>query len=414
MTREEHLTQLDKSKHLHVLYHATCTDGSAAAWVIQQTFPEHNITFQEIQYGYNKDELSRIAGSDVIVVDFCLTECDTLELARRVSSLTVIDHHDTRSDYLTRLIDEGVIFGVYDELKSGALLAWEYFNPSIAAPQLIEHVSDRDLFNFHLDDTKSIITAAKARGSESGVEHFGKLAQIPLDQLKDEGSPLTEFKQACLESIARDVFWVDTDDGLIPVANTTKVFASDMGEYLYTKKQIPYAALISMNKNGYGVSLRSKKNEGIIVKPLAENRFNGGGHKYAAGGQFRFISQLGEYNFEASIGQRYAFGEPPAVDTENPLIKNFIDNSTNNIIKLKFNVYFQPQDTPIPACNTPACLQEFVAHKLFKDSESVHLVCTFRATANGDIAFHFWEKTLDGIGIKFSIYQPLTTFEKGL
>lgn len=410
MTREEHLSRLDKSHHLHVLYHATCTDGSAAAWVIQQTFPEHKITFQEIQYGYEFNELEQISYCDLIVVDFCLTEIDTIELSERVNSITVIDHHDTRSDYLVRLINEGIIFGTYDVAKSGALLAWEYFNPQISVPQLIEHVSDRDLFNFHLADTKSVITAAKARGSENGVEHFAKLAQLPVERLKEEGSPLCEFKQACLASIARDVFWLDTEHGLIPAANTTKVFASDMGEFLYTKKQIPYAALISINKTGFGLSLRSKKNQGIAVKSIAEEKFNGGGHKYAAGGQFKHISELGNYNFEISINERYPSDEPPEADTSDPLIRSFIENCTNNVIKLKHNIYFRPEETPIPACNTPACLEVFVAKKLFNNPKQTPLVCTYRAISNGNIMYNFWERDNEQIGIKFTLTHPLMTF----
>ena len=45
---------------------------------------------------------------------------------------------------------------IHDNNKSGALLAWEYFHPGTDVPMLIQHIDDRDRWQFKLDGSKEL------------------------------------------------------------------------------------------------------------------------------------------------------------------------------------------------------------------------------------------------------------------
>lgn len=51
---------------------------------------------------------------------------------------------------------------VHDNNKSGALLAWEWFHPGTEVPKLIQHIDDRDRWQFKLDGSKELHAALRS------------------------------------------------------------------------------------------------------------------------------------------------------------------------------------------------------------------------------------------------------------
>ena len=75
------------------------------------------------------------------------------------ASITIIDHHISAEEDLSALLNSGKINGIFDMNQSGAMLAWQWFNPEQSVPQLIAHIQDRDLWLFNIDGTREITTA---------------------------------------------------------------------------------------------------------------------------------------------------------------------------------------------------------------------------------------------------------------
>ena len=48
---------------------------------------------------------------------------------------------------------------ILDNDKSGALIAWEYFHPSVELPLVIKHIDDRDRWQFKIEGSKEIHAA---------------------------------------------------------------------------------------------------------------------------------------------------------------------------------------------------------------------------------------------------------------
>ena len=73
------------------------------------------------------------------------------ELQKKNKILIVIDHHISSKEIVESL--PGHVFALE---KSGAKLAWEYFHPNVEAPELIDYISDGDIWPHMLPDWKEV------------------------------------------------------------------------------------------------------------------------------------------------------------------------------------------------------------------------------------------------------------------
>jgi len=155
-----------------------CTDGFGAAFAAWLRFGDEAEYFP-MQYGQevgldNPSGANTNAvfwsGREVYVLDFSFSkpQMDTLfQIAKRVVWL---DHHKTAFEMFAY---DGKLFGqisavsgqkandvvMLDNNKSGALLAWEYFHPGTEVPMLIQHIDDRDRWQFKLDGSKELLAS---------------------------------------------------------------------------------------------------------------------------------------------------------------------------------------------------------------------------------------------------------------
>ena len=134
------------------IYHANCNDGKGAALAIYRRYGDQ-VTYIPCHYG---DEIpADIDGSRLYIVDFSFKRDDMKTICRRARFVTVIDHHKTAEKELAGLNDEITNLDlIYNNERSGAALAWQYFFGSV--PEIIRHIEDRDLWRFELPDTKHI------------------------------------------------------------------------------------------------------------------------------------------------------------------------------------------------------------------------------------------------------------------
>ncbi len=304
-----------------VFYHANCADGFGAAFAAWLKLGDA-AEYIPANYGIINTPQSiaeffdcSIAERTVYILDFSFPRQVMDWLFAHAGRVVWLDHHKTAfemwtGEYTTGgLVDSGEVGDgsgsriLLDDNKSGALLAWEYFHPGTEVPRLIQHIDDRDRWQFKLDGTKEFNAALRsyepwsfeqwkreflpADMGKAGLT-FGQTARYSA--LQKEGEAILRAHeqnvQAVLEQARPCSIRVLLDkDGFAPVlnglaANAPAFLASDLGHELANQSGT-FGLCWSLDaENVVRCSLRS--NGAYDVSAIAK-AFGGGGHKNAAG-----------------------------------------------------------------------------------------------------------------------------------
>lgn len=318
----------------YVLYHGHCYDGFGAAFAAWLRYGA-NAIYIPVSYGKPMPEMED--GSEVFIVDFSYPREALKELARRMASVVVLDHHATAEKDLAGLQQE--IADEYfkkhsspgsphlirfDMNKSGAVLTCEYFHgDSIKCEvgqlgEFFAYLQDRDLWKFELPMSREVSMALRSYPFDferwsglSGLVVAGQLYEAPgiaIDRLKNEGVACRRLTEQQVDAMARNNRWAlfNTVDRKIeffealdnrvygaevgiyrmPVANAS-VFFSEVGERLLElHPEFECAAYYFDRADGkrhWGFRSRESFDSSVVAKA-----FGGGGHKCASG----FTEQL--------------------------------------------------------------------------------------------------------------------------
>ena len=278
------------------IYHAPCQDGFTAAWAIWKRWPD--VAFFPGAYGAPPPD---VAGKNVLIVDFSYKRPVLKAMGAVARSITVIYHHKTAeadlapfkvsalSDNPQAFVDEGFagLAGPYpvqahfDMTKSGAMLAWEFAHPGEPAPALVEHVQDRDLWQFALPHTREICATIFSHDYSFETWDWlrAQLVHAP-DGLIREGEAIERKHHKdvveLLKICAREMV---IGGHRVPVANLPYTLSSDGAGRLAEGR--PFAACYYDNADGRRFfSLRSREG-GLDVSEIATG-YGGGGHARAA------------------------------------------------------------------------------------------------------------------------------------
>lgn len=260
------------------IYHANCTDGFGAAWVVKEYCKRNGIEVEFYPGVYN-NEPPDVCGRDVLLVDFSYKSDVILEMARKANSITIIDHHKSAIEGLGVLAREGVINAYFDMNHSGAMLAWEYFFPGEEPPFLLEVIEDRDLWRFKMSVTRPIQAALYSHPYD--FEVWDKLMyETDRGDLLVEGRAIERRMMNDMHELLGVTKRRLSIAGFnVPAANLPYVYSSDAGSHM--AKGEPFAACYWDTPEGRVFSLRST-DEGQDVAKIAE-QYGGGGHRNAAG-----------------------------------------------------------------------------------------------------------------------------------
>lgn len=281
------------------IYHGNCADGFGAAWSIWKKFPD--IIFFPGVYGQDGPDCR---GHHVLFVDFSYPEHHMRSIAAQAKSVTVLDHHKSAEANLSKLMDEGVIYGTFDMEKSGAMLAWEWAFPDLEPPMLLRHIQDRDLWKFELPRTEDIQAALFSHPYDFHVwNELFEGEEAAIETLAREGQAITRKHKKDIEELLKVTTRSMVIGGkMVPVANLPYTMASDACHKLCVTDfealggKPPFAASY-YDKPGLRVfSLRSIEG-GEDVSEIAR-KYGGGGHKHAAG----FAVTIGWEGDEGSYG----------------------------------------------------------------------------------------------------------------
>jgi uncharacterized protein len=259
------------------IYHSNCLDGFGAAWAVRHSLGD-DIEFHK---GVHQQAPPDVSGLDVFLVDFSYKK-DVLEnMLQTAASITILDHHISAEKDLSDLLTNGKINGLFDMNKSGAMLAWQWFNPDKKSPKLIEHIQDRDLWLFRLEGTREIQAALSSYPYDFNLwDKFMANKNNELELLKQDGEAIERKLQKDIKQlIASGVRRMNIGGYNVPVLNAPAAYVSDAGNIMSVNE--PFAACYWDHSAGRSFSLRSGE-KGVDVSEVAK-KYGGGGHVKASG-----------------------------------------------------------------------------------------------------------------------------------
>jgi len=260
---------------LKVIYHANCSDGFCAAWLMHKRYPDAE--YIPMNYGVKLD-LTKFENEDIIYfLDFSLKRPVMLELAEIVHKIIVLDHHKSAEAELIDLPEN--IEVTFDMEKSGAMITYDYFNiDDLEVLELVSYVQDRDLWKFELPNSKNI--SAYIQAVEFTFETYDYLCyQAPLAEKALMGSAiLLKIRQQVALAVKHATYF-KLGNYKIKAVNSTVNFSEVAGEL--AEGELFGVAWFYRSDGKYQYSLRSSE-KGMDVSLIA-GTYGGGGHKHAAG-----------------------------------------------------------------------------------------------------------------------------------
>lgn len=267
---------------IHVFYHSNCYDGFGAAYVCWKKFG-NGAKYHPVSYGYPPPEKDKdgvlILGGTLYIVDFSYSKDVLIKLRERFQNIIVLDHHKTAKEELSHFLEvtyQGLEVH-FDMKRSGALMTWNYLFPKKYPPQLIRHISDRDLWKFELHGTAFIHKALV-----SYPKTFALWDQFDLEVLKKEGVTCERLYSQLVENICENPWMKEIDGQEVPVVNTSIAWSEIGAQLLVNNPDAPFVASFTVFEDQVMWSLRSRKGSDVDVSAIAK-KFGGGGHKHAAG-----------------------------------------------------------------------------------------------------------------------------------
>jgi len=258
-----------------ILYHSNCPDGFGGAYAAWKKFGD---SAEYIELNRSMPAPDSFADAHLYFIDFCYPKEMMDVFVQNSLSLTMLDHHEGVEDVIRAMPEY-----VYDDKRSGATIAWDFFHPDEPRPTLLSYIEDDDLFLYRLPDTRAILTYLSVRpySFETWDEFASLLDDLEKrDTMLDKARTYAEYFQLLVEYTAgraRLVTFEGHDVYFVSV-NPLKPFVSALGNFLYTKHP-PFSMLAHAHAEGFRISLRS---DGSVNVAEIAQKYGGNGHPGSA------------------------------------------------------------------------------------------------------------------------------------
>lgn len=281
---------------IYCFYHANCFDGTAAAAAVKTSKYVAGREAYYVAVDYRQPVPDFPEGATVIVVDFYFQLEQSIVIIKKASEVIFLDHHETYrpiNDALNAMSLEGAFCETkrltfeYDETRSGALMTWEHFHRGKPVPQLIKHVSDRDLWKFELEGTEAF-SEALGLTSFTVDAYVDLLSRDSLDDFYAVGQKLLEKRDREIDYIldlskthSGGYRMIALGGEYVPLINCPRHLTSA----LLAKLCKEYRFAVSYYEDAYNrvYSIRSPRGGPVDVSKIATSKEGGGGHRNAAG-----------------------------------------------------------------------------------------------------------------------------------
>jgi len=298
-----------------VIYHANCADGFGAAFAAWLKLGDE-AEYAPMQYG--RPAIDSMVGKDreVYILDFSLPKPQMERLFHVAKRVVWLDHHATSkfdmacftemSANCQRLLEGRLPVAwphsvIHADDKSGALLAWEYFNPGTEAPMLIKHIDDYNRWVFSLKGTKEINKALWSFAPWSFSQWQEIIDDDNYGSMWSQGSAILRAHDQNVQSVVKgsarkckiviktEQYGCTGEPGL--AANCPPHLTSDVGHELANQSGT-FGLCWTMGQSGAVVRCSLRSNGDYDVSAIAR-AFGGGGHRNAAGFEVDIQTLLG-------------------------------------------------------------------------------------------------------------------------
>lgn len=270
------------------IYHKNCTDGTAAGAVLLRRFP--SIALFPIAHSKESideaiEKARRVADekSEIYFVDIA---SGAEELIGDGYTVTIIDHHIGLKEKMEKLAQENQnLTFIFNNDKSGASLAWNYFFPDEEIPEIIKYVEDSDLWKGEYEDTKYVANYLSTN-ADSPEKMLGLIENGDIEDIKEKGKIIADYTDIQMERFIKNAKSINLRIGelVVPAYNlTSHEYASWVGHRLATVNE-KTVVMFSINGDSVKFSIRSADGLRPSALELAE-LIGGAGHQNAAGAE---------------------------------------------------------------------------------------------------------------------------------
>lgn len=247
---------------------------------------------------------------DVYLLDLCFNEPGIKQIFSRVTSLTVIDHHDTSVWLNDENMEYSNIHKVIDMTKCGSELAYEYFHKAAPPPRILAYTAAKDLWVWdkraeHSQEVCLALDVESVYGSlERLVEAFS-YGDDRWEALRIQGKACLKFRDMRVANICRHAhrarlpippgeFGTDKsslDIWAVPTSEDVSLVGNSLTSRKFADGSLPDAVAVFLaGFDKTSVSLRAAANSSLKLGRIAKaipGTLGGGGHDAAAGFVFR-------------------------------------------------------------------------------------------------------------------------------
>jgi uncharacterized protein len=270
-------------KDILVFYHGSCLDGMGGAYAAWKKFGD---TAEYTALFRGEDLPTGLAGKEVYLIDFSFNTETMLKMEQEAKRLVVLDHHVGVKESI-----EAVREHVYDEARSGAGIAWQYFFPDIPLPKLLAYIQEVDLWRFALPNAKEV--GSYLSTIELNFETYDKLVpqfegESTFKTIAERGKAYNEYAEFICTNAMREAEEVEFEGYTVFALNSGKMLHSLLGNML-ARKHPPFSIVWYRDRGMWRFSLRG---DGSVDLSKLAQKHGGNGHHNAAGFVLPFSSPL--------------------------------------------------------------------------------------------------------------------------
>ena len=240
MEMEKLRTYLPPEEIDFVIFHGGCPDGFGGAYcfwrilggeyqrrieidemIQDNTLPKDKIIYYPGTHGYDPPD---VTGRNVAIVDFSYKREILNKMKEQANRLIILDHHISAQRDL-----EGFPNAIFDMNRSGAMIAWDFCNKGIPAPQLIKYIQDRDIWTWKEPDSKEFSSGFSEEPLDFNVFNlFVKNENGEIENAIRKGRNILQFSKIQRERMLRRVQIRKLNNYRVAVLNSN-IWISELG-----------------------------------------------------------------------------------------------------------------------------------------------------------------------------------------
>jgi len=295
LTPSEHVANFDT-----VLFHGNCADGIAASWNFWREDTDNRLVYGKCLRDQAPPD---VTDQRVVILDFCYSLEETIEMAKQAESIVIIDHHETSKNLIGKVPDN--VKMLIDTSRSGCQLTWDYMYGT-DTPWFLEVIAAHDLWKWDVPEHKLLSDILYRKGYYSW-EKLESLYEKTMDLGEDmtidsiialgkqqtkrniEGTdPETEFIQKQVKAAHHSSFLTEytSPSGkkyTARIVNCDRKIRSEVGNSLCADEAVMFSVVWQHDflTNQWWCACRTRPDSGVDLSILASEH-GGGGHKQAA------------------------------------------------------------------------------------------------------------------------------------